>query len=112
MSIQQHEEHIPSAFNFYSDYGVTSEDNMVAFQCIQIITQDHVNRGDRSLSGRLPLSLYSTSYNPGGDIARDMAAIARVHPAAIGLLSNYYRMDKAIVAFRKLMTRFARCGRP
>ena len=47
ISIQQHEEHIPSAFSFYGDYGVTAEDNMVAFQCVQIITQDHVNRGDR-----------------------------------------------------------------
>ena len=41
---------------------------------------------------------------PGGEIARDTAAIARVHPAAMGLLSYYYRLGKAIVAFRKLMT--------
>ena len=79
---------------------------MVAFQCVQIITQDHVNRGDRSLSAQLPVSLYGTSYQPGGDIARDMAAIARVHPAAMGLASYYYRLDKAVVAFRKLMTRY------
>jgi len=44
MSIQQHEEHSPSAFNFYHEYGITAEDNLVAFQCVQIITQDHVNR--------------------------------------------------------------------
>ena len=77
---------------------------MVAFQCVLIITKDHVNRGDRSLSGRLPVSLYGTSHVPGGEIARDMAAIARVHPAAMGLVSYYYRLGKAIVAFRKLMT--------
>jgi hypothetical protein len=106
LSIQHYEANIPSAFKFYHEYSVTAEDNFVAFQCIQIITQDHVNRGDRSLSGRLPVSLYSTSYNLGGDIARDMAAIARVHPAAMGLVSYYYRLDKAIVAFRKLMTRY------
>jgi hypothetical protein len=106
MSIQQHEESSPSAFNFYHEYGITAEDNLVAFQCVQIITQDHVNRGERSLSGNLPVSLYGTSYVPGGDIARDMAAIARVHPAAMGLVSYYYRLDKAIAAFRKLMTRY------
>jgi hypothetical protein len=86
MSIQQHEEHSPSAFNFYHEYGITAEVNLVAFQCVQIITQDHVNRGERSISGNLPVSLYGTSYVPGGDIARDMAAIARVHPAAMGLV--------------------------
>ena len=58
MSIQQHEEHSPSAFNFYSQYGITAEDNLVAFQCVQIITQDHVNRGERSISGNLPMELH------------------------------------------------------
>ncbi len=65
-----------------------------------------MNRGERSISGNLPVSLYGTSYVPGGEIARDMAAIARVHPAAMGLVSYYYRLDKAITAFRKLMTRY------
>ena len=106
MSIQSHVEFQPRAFRFYNDYGVTAENNLIAFQCVQLITQDHILHGDKGLSGKLPKSLYSTSYHLGGDIAKDIAAIARVHPAAMGLVAYYYRLELSILAFRRVMARY------
>ena len=38
--------------------------------------------------------------------SKDIAAIARVHPAAMGLVAYYYRLELAISAFRRVMTRY------
>ena len=50
--------------------------------------------------------LVSKCHQPDSQTACDNAALARVHPAAMGLISFYYRLEQAIVNFRRLMLRY------
>ena len=101
--MQEHASYLPAAFSFYRMYNVTAENNLVAFRCVQIISQDHVVHGKKGLSGSLPTSVFSSAYQSDSQTACDNAALARVHPAAMGLISFYYRLEQAIVNFRRLM---------
>ena len=52
LSMQEHASYLPASFSFYRMYNVTSENNLVAFRCVQIISQDHVvHDGKKGLSG-------------------------------------------------------------
>ena len=106
LSMQEQASHLPAAFSFYRMYNVTAENNLVAFRCVQIISQDHVVHGKKGLSGKLPTSVFSSPYQPDSQTACDNAALARVHPAAMGLISFYYRLEQAIVNYRRLMLRY------
>ena len=100
--MQEHASYFSVAFSFYRMYDVTAENNLIAFRCVQIISQDHIVHRKKGLSGSLPASVFSSAYQPDSQTACDNAALARVHPAALGL-SFYYRLEQAIVNFRRVM---------